>query len=86
MHSSETSIRDRVNEALEMMRPYLAADGGDVEFVEITDQMVLKVEFVGSCTSCAMLPMTLRAGIEEAVREVAPEIVSVEAVNLEVAI
>ena len=83
MHNSKTSVTERVNEALDTMRPYLKAAGGDIEFVEITDQMVLKVEFIGTCTSCAMLPMTLRAGIEEAVKEFAPEIVSVEAVNEE---
>lgn len=76
-----TELINRVEEALETMRPFLAADGGDMELVGITDDMVVELRFLGSCKSCNMSEMTLKAGIEEAVKRSVPEIKSVEAIN-----
>lgn len=80
-----SELRERVEFALDTIRPYLEADGGNVRIVDLTDDMVLKIEMMGSCGSCPMSTMTLKAGIEEAIRRAIPEIVRVEAVNLTIA-
>ena len=66
---------------MEQLRPFLHADGGDIEFVELTDDNTVKVRMLGSCGDCSMSTMTLKAGLEEALKVVAPEIRSVEAVH-----
>ena len=71
----------RVESALESIRPHLLVDGGNVELVEVTDDMRVLIKWVGMCESCSMSAMTLKAGISEAVRSKIPEIISVEAVN-----
>ena len=71
----------RVNEALETIRPHLAVDGGDVEVIEVTSDMRVKIKWMGNCVNCSMSAMTLKAGIEQAIKGKIPEIVSVEAVN-----
>ena len=78
-----SELENRVEAALEQIRPYLQADGGDVSLVEITDDKVVKLELLGACKSCSMSMMTMKAGIEESIKRVAPEIISVEAINLE---
>ena len=75
------NIEEKVLLAIEQLRPFLHADGGDVSFVGITNDGVVQVKFSGSCLDCSMSEMTLKAGIEEAVQKMAPEIKSVEAVN-----
>ena len=72
---------DRVEEALNTVRPHLNVDGGDVELVEITDDLRVRIRWLGMCENCAMSTMTLRAGISEAIRNKIPEIIVVEAVN-----
>jgi Fe-S cluster biogenesis protein NfuA len=57
-------------------------DGGDMELVEITDDAIVRVRLLGACSDCSMSMMTLKAGLEEAVKKVAPEIKAVEAVNI----
>ena len=74
-------LKTKVEGALETMRPFLAADGGDMELVGITDDMVVQLRLLGSCKECNMSEMTLKAGIEEAVKRAAPEITAVEAVT-----
>lgn len=78
-------LREQIEFALDTIRPYLEADGGNVRIIELTDDMVLKLELLGSCGSCPMSTMTLKAGVEEAIKRAIPEIVRVEAVNLTVA-
>ncbi len=82
MALNKQEIAEKVNGALEQLRPFLHADGGDMELVEITDEAVVKVRLMGSCSACNMSLMTLKAGLEDAVKKVAPEIVSVEAINM----
>lgn len=82
MHSE---LRQQIEFALDTIRPYLEADGGNVRIVELTDDMVLKIEMMGNCGSCPMSTMTLKAGVEEAIKRAIPEIVRVEAVNLTIA-
>ena len=73
-------IREKINDVLEQIRPYLQADGGDLSLVEITDDMVVKVKLVGACGSCPMRTMTLKAGVENSLKKQVPEVKSVEAV------
>jgi Fe-S cluster biogenesis protein NfuA len=78
----DTEKRIRIEEALQQLRPFLEADGGDVSLVEITSDNIVKLELLGACRSCSMSMMTLKAGIEDAVKRAVPEIQSVEAINL----
>jgi Fe-S cluster biogenesis protein NfuA len=78
-------LREQIEFALDTIRPYLEADGGNVRIVELTDDMVLRLELLGSCGTCPMSTMTLKAGVEEAIKRSIPEISRVEAVNLTVA-
>jgi len=70
----------KVNVALEQIRPYLQADGGDISFVELTDDNIVKVKLQGACGRCPHAQMTLKNGVEVAVKRAVPEIVSVESV------
>ncbi len=76
------SLLDRVEAALDTIRPYLETDGGNVSVEEITPDNVVKLKLLGSCGSCPMSIMTLKAGIEEAIKKAVPEITGVEALNL----
>lgn len=80
-----SDLAKRVEDALEQIRPYLQADGGNVSLVEITDEKVVKLELLGACKSCSMSMMTLKAGIEETIKRSVPEVTGVEAVNLAIA-
>ncbi len=73
---------DRVEAALEKIRPFLIADGGNVKVLEITDDMIVRLELEGACGTCPMSPMTMKAGVEEALKRDVPEIKGVEAVNV----
>jgi Fe-S cluster biogenesis protein NfuA len=68
------AIKERVEKALEKIRPYLVADGGDISIVEITEDMVVRVEMKGACNGCPFSMQTLKAGVEMAVRNEVPEI------------
>ncbi|MCK4748609.1 MAG: NifU family protein [Bacteroidales bacterium] len=74
-------IKDRVEKALEKIRPYLVADGGDISIVDITDEMVVRVEMKGACNGCPYSMQTLKAGVEMAVRNEVPEIKEVVDIN-----
>lgn len=80
-----TQYKDQIEIALDTIRPYLEADGGNVKVVDLTEDMVLKLELTGTCSLCPMSSMTLKAGVEEAIKKAIPEIVKVEAVNVEIA-
>ena len=75
-------LLQRVENALDTIRPYLEADGGNVSIEEITTDNVVRLRLLGSCGSCPMSIMTLKAGIEQAIKRSVPEIESIEAVNL----
>lgn len=76
------SLLERVEAALDTIRPYLLTDGGNVSVEEITPENVVKLKLLGSCESCPMSIMTLKAGIEEAIKKAVPEITGIEAINL----
>ncbi|MGR3218705.1 MAG: NifU family protein [Candidatus Anammoxibacter sp.] len=73
-------MRERVEKALEDIRPALQADGGDIELVDIEENGVVKVRLTGACGSCPSALMTLKHGVEAKLKEVIPEVTSVEAV------
>ncbi len=73
---------DRVEAALDKIRPFLITDGGNVKVLEITDDFIVKLELEGACGTCPMSPMTMKAGVEEALMRDVPEIKGVVAVNV----
>ena len=75
-------LHQRVEKALDSIRPYLQTDGGNVKILEINEKHELKLELLGACGNCPMSTMTLKAGVEEAVKREVPEIISVEAINI----
>jgi Fe-S cluster biogenesis protein NfuA len=75
------TLHQRVEQALDTIRPYLEADGGNVEVIEITDDQTLKIELKGACKTCNMSHMTMRSGIEETIRRAVPEIKHIISVN-----
>lgn len=75
-------LTEKIEAALDTIRPYLEADGGNVKVLSLSDDMTLTLELVGACGMCPMSAMTLKTGVEEAVKKAVPEIKSVEAVNL----
>ena len=75
------SLMFRVEEALETIRPFLQGDGGDVELISIENGTDVKIKLLGSCRDCSMSIMTMKAGVEEAVKRAVPEIRTVEAIK-----
>ena len=73
-------MRDRVEKVIEKIKPVLQADGGNIELVDIEDGVV-KVRLMGACAGCAGAQMTLKMGVEKALKEEIPEVQSVEAVQ-----
>ena len=79
---SMEDITIKIDQALDNIRPYLETDGGNVKIVEVTDDLIVRLELLGACGSCPMSTMTLKAGVEEAIRKVVPQVKAVEAVNI----
>jgi Fe-S cluster biogenesis protein NfuA len=73
-------VKEQVEAALEKVRPALQRDGGDVELVEVTEDGVVKVRLQGACQGCPMAQMTLQMGIERVIKEMVPDVKTVEAV------
>lgn len=74
------NIEEKIEIALNGMRPFLQADGGDVQLVEVTAELDVRLRLLGNCSSCSMSHMTMRAGIESGLKAAIPQIRSVEAV------
>ncbi len=74
-------MKEEVLKALDTVRPFLQADSGDVELVDITEDGIVKVRFSGACVVCPMSQMTLRAGVERSLQKEVPGIRRVEAVS-----
>lgn len=79
-HSEE--LRERIDRALDELRPFLKSDGGDIKVLAVREDLTVEVELQGTCAHCAQAAMTMRAGVEEAVRRVVPEVQRVVAVNM----
>ena len=71
---NKDQILNKVNSVLEQIRPYLQADGGDISFVELTDNMEVKVELLGACNGCPHKAQTIHAGVERTLKTYIPEI------------
>lgn len=78
----EQDLINKVEKALDNIRPYLQADGGNVRVLELTESGILKLELLGACGSCPMSAMTFKAGIEEAVKREVPQVKAIEAINI----
>ncbi|MBI5119078.1 NifU family protein [Candidatus Poribacteria bacterium] len=73
-------MKEKVQEALNEIRPHLQADGGDIELIEVTKEGVVKVRLVGACSGCPGAQMTLQLGVERALKQRVPQVKAVEAV------
>ncbi len=71
------SIEEQIKNALNSIRPYLKADGGDVEFVDIDEDMIVRIRLLGNCKSCNISEMTMKAGIEAGIKSAVPQVKSV---------
>ena len=71
------SVREKVRAVIDLIRPAVQADGGDIELVDVTDQGVVQIRFHGACHGCPSSHMTLHSGIERNVRERVPEVTQV---------
>lgn len=84
-HASSTSrssdLPARVGEILDLIRPAIQADGGDVELVDVTSEGVVRIRLLGACVGCPSATMTLRMGIEKNLKDNIPEVSAVEAVG-----
>jgi Fe-S cluster biogenesis protein NfuA len=72
---------NKIEDALNTVRPFLKMDGGDVEFVNIDDNQVVTLRLLGACSGCSMSQMTMKAGIEEAIKKALPEVSAVVAID-----
>ena len=77
----DISLIEKVEIALDEIRPYLNKDGGDIKVISIDNNNIANIELLGNCESCPMSPMTLKAGVEEAIRKQVPEIKGINAIN-----
>jgi Fe-S cluster biogenesis protein NfuA len=80
--TTQEELVRKIEASLDSIRPYLKADGGNVKVSEITDENVVKLEFVGACGNCSMSSMTFKAGVEAAIKRDVPEIKAIEVINL----
>jgi Fe-S cluster biogenesis protein NfuA len=77
-----SELTRKIEASLDSIRPYLKADGGDVKVKEVSDDNVVKLEFVGACGNCTMSTMTFKAGVEAAIKRDVPEVKSIEVLNM----
>lgn len=82
MENNRSKLNQKVQNVIDQVRPYLQQDGGDINFIEITDDNVVNVELIGACGACPFSTMTLKNGVEATLKRVIPEIKEVVAVNL----
>lgn len=75
------TLKERVDAALDEIRPHLDVDGGNIEVVEVTDDYVVKVKWLGNCEFCSMSVMTMKAGVEQTIKAKIPEIKEIVAIN-----
>jgi Fe-S cluster biogenesis protein NfuA len=78
---NRAEIEEKILMAFDEIRPHLKADGGDIEFVDYTDDNRVLVKLIGACSDCSMSGMTLKAGIEQAVKNALPFVTAVESVD-----
>ncbi|MEE2699871.1 MAG: NifU family protein [Bacteroidota bacterium] len=71
---TDKTIVQKIEGALDEIRPYLEADGGDINLVEVSDKMVVKVKLLGACSNCNVSMMTMKSGVEQAIKRAVPEV------------
>jgi Fe-S cluster biogenesis protein NfuA len=81
MIHTDPNLIARIENTLDSLRPYLQADSGNVSLVDVTEDMIVRLELLGACSSCSMSMMTLKAGIEQSLLKAIPEIKGVVAIN-----
>lgn len=81
MYIDNPELYKKVEVAIDSLRPFLEADQGDITLVGIDSDFVVKVRLLGACKTCSINNLTLKAGIEDAVKRIAPEITSVEPID-----
>lgn len=79
--TEKNKLFDKINSALNQVRPYLQADGGDISLIDITDDFVVKVKLTGACQGCPFSYQTLKSGVEQALIREVPEIKKVVSVD-----
>ena len=79
--NDKIELINRINTALDTIRPHLAVDGGNVEVVDVTDEGIVQIKWLGNCEGCSMSIMTMKAGIEQVVLSKIPEVKGIEAIN-----
>lgn len=80
MSTEQSTLKEKVESSLGLIRPSLQADGGDVELVDVSDDGIVSVRLLGACGGCPHATMTLKMGIEHILREQIPQVKSVESV------
>ncbi|MFC2100539.1 NifU family protein [Bacteroidota bacterium] len=81
MAENKQELIEQVEKVIDQIRPFLQADGGDIRFVDITDDNIVNVELQGACGSCPYSKMTLKNGVETAVIKALPQIKGVEEIG-----
>jgi Fe-S cluster biogenesis protein NfuA len=79
---TQEEITRKIEASLDSIRPYLKADGGNVKVSHVTEDNVVRLEFIGACSNCSMSTMTFKAGVEAAIKRDVPEVKSIEVINL----
>jgi len=74
---TDRELLSKIEGALDEIRPYLEADEGDIKLIEVTDEMVVKVKLMGACSDCNVSMMTMKSGVEQAIKRAVPEIIEV---------
>ncbi|MEL6986201.1 MAG: NifU family protein [Bacteroidota bacterium] len=78
---NKQAFLNRIDKVLDEIRPHLAVDGGNIEVVDVTEELVVKVKWLGNCQFCSMTQMTMSAGIEQTIKAKIPEVTGVMAIN-----
>jgi Fe-S cluster biogenesis protein NfuA len=81
VQTQDVPLRDKVREVIDLIRPAVQADGGDIEFVDVSDERIVSIRFHGACQGCPSANMTLQMGIKRYLQEKVPEVVDVIAVE-----
>ncbi len=79
--AEKEALIQRIDAALDDVRPHLKVDGGNVEIVDVTDDNIVRIKWLGTCVNCNMSMMTMKGGIEQSIMGKVPEVAGVEAIN-----
>lgn len=80
MNKTKKDIIRRIEISLDTLRPFLEQDGGNIEVLDLTNDFIVKIKLIGNCETCPMSDMTMKAGVEQAIKSAVPEVVRVDAV------